>query len=113
MDNLIGVMKDTDLIVSRAGASTIAEVSAIGLPAIFVPSPYVANNHQYMNAKELEEGNACKILLEEDFSKENLIKMIDNILNNDELYDKMHKESKKFCVDNSATRIYDEIRKLL
>ena len=113
MDNLIGVMKDTDLIVSRAGASTIAEVTAIGLPAIFVPSPYVAHNHQYMNAKELEEGSACKILLEEDFSKENLIKMIDEILNNKELYDKMHSESKKFGIDDSATKIYEEIRKLL
>ena len=113
MDNLIGLMKDTDLIVSRAGASTIAEVTAIGLPAIFVPSPYVAHNHQYMNAKELEEGSACKILLEENFSKENLIKMIDEILNNKELYDKMHSESKKFGIDDSATRIYEEIRKLL
>ena len=113
IDNLIGVMKDTDLIVSRAGASTIAEVTAIGLPAIFVPSPYVAHNHQYMNAKELEEGSACKILLEEDFSKENLIKMIDEILNNKELYDKMHSESKKFGIDDSATKIYEEIRKLL
>ncbi len=112
MDNLIGIMKDADLIVSRAGASTIAEVTAIGLPAIFVPSPYVASNHQYMNAKELENKKACKIILEEEFSSDILIKTIDEILNNKELYDKMHIESKGFGVLDSASRIYEEIRKL-
>lgn len=113
MDNLIGLMKDSDLIVSRAGASTIAEITAIGLPAILVPSPYVAHNHQYMNAKELEDNFACKIISEEDFSKETLIKEIDTLFNNKDLYRKMHEESKKIGVTDSATRIYNEIRKLV
>lgn len=113
MDNLIGLMKDSDLIVSRAGASTIAEITAIGLPAILVPSPYVAHNHQYMNAKELEDNFACKIISEEDFSKETLIKEIDILFNNKDLYRKMHEESKKIGVTDSATRIYNEIRKLV
>lgn len=113
MDNLIGLMKDADLIVSRAGASTIAEITAIGLPAILVPSPYVAHNHQYMNAKELEDNFACKIISEEDFSKETLIKEIDTLFNNKDLYRKMHEESKKIGVTDSATRIYNEIRKLV
>ena len=52
MEELINLLKDSDLIVSRAGASTIAEITAIGLPAILVPSPYVTNNHQYKNARE-------------------------------------------------------------
>ena len=113
MDNLIGLMKDTDLIVSRAGASTIAEITAIGLPAILVPSPYVAHNHQYMNAKELEDNSACCIVSEEDFSKEVLVGKIDELLENDELYKKMHEASRKFGITDSATRIYKEIRKLV
>ena len=80
MENFINVLKDTDLIVSRAGASTIAEITAIGLPAILVPSPYVTHNHQYMNAKELEDAGACTIVTEDDFSKETIIKEIDNLL---------------------------------
>ena len=64
MDNLIQLLKSSDLIVSRAGASTIAEITAIGLPAILVPSPYVTNNHQLKNALDLEEVNACKIIEE-------------------------------------------------
>lgn len=113
LDNLIGLMKDTDLIVSRAGASTIAEITAIGLPAILVPSPYVAHNHQYMNAKELENSSACCIVSEEEFSKNILIKKIDELLENDKLYEKMHEASRKLGVTDSATRIYREIKKLV
>lgn len=113
LDNFINVMKDTDLIVSRAGASTIAEITAIGLPAILVPSPYVTHNHQYMNAKELEDLGACTIVTEEEFEKEKLIKEIDKLLNNEDKYNKMKEASKKLGVADSATRIYAEIRKLI
>ena len=113
LDNFINVMKDTDLIVSRAGASTIAEITAIGLPAILVPSPYVTHNHQYMNAKELEDLGACTIVTEEEFEKDKLIKEIDKLLNNDDKYSKMKEASKKLGVVDSATRIYAEIRKLI
>jgi UDP-N-acetylglucosamine--N-acetylmuramyl-(pentapeptide) pyrophosphoryl-undecaprenol N-acetylglucosamine transferase len=47
-----------DLVISRAGASTIAELSIIGLPAIFIPYPFAAENHQYYNAKALEDSGA-------------------------------------------------------
>ena len=67
LKNFINVLKKTDLIVSRAGASTIAEVTAIGLPSILVPSPYVTNNHQLKNAQELEQAGASLILEEKDF----------------------------------------------
>ena len=113
MDNLIKLLKDSDLIVSRAGASTIAEITAIGLPAILVPSPYVTNNHQYKNAKELSDKGACIIVSEEDFSKDKIINEIDKLFDNSDLYDKMSKESRKLGIDDSATRIYEEIRKII
>ena len=113
MDNLINLLKDSDLIVSRAGASTIAEITAIGLPAILVPSPYVTNNHQYKNAKELEDAGACKIVTEEDFSKETIIKAIDDLFSNQKEYDKMVEDSKKLGIVDSATRIYNEIKNII
>lgn len=113
MDDLISLMKDCDLIVSRAGASTIAEITAIGLPAILVPSPYVTNNHQYKNAKELEDAGACKIVSEEDFCKDKIIAEIDKIFDNREAYDLMVENSKKLGVSDSASRIYEEIRKII
>lgn len=113
LDNFINVLKDTDLIVSRAGASTIAEITAIGLPAILVPSPYVTHNHQYMNAKELEDLGACTIVTEDEFEKDRLISEIDKLLDDNEAYEKMACASKKLGVVDSATRIYNEIRKTI
>ena len=113
MDNLINLLKDTDLIVTRAGASTIAEITAIGLPAIMVPSPYVANNHQYKNAKELEDAGACRIVLEEDFNKDNIIREIDKLFDNKDDYDKMVVASKGLGVKDSATKIYEEIKRII
>ncbi len=113
LENFINLLKDTDLIVSRAGASTIAEITAIGLPAILVPSPYVTHNHQYMNAKELEEVGACTIVTEEEFSSEKIIAKIDELFNDNDAYKKMQKSSRKLGINDSATRIYNEIRKLI
>ena len=113
MDNLIQLLKDSDLIISRAGASTIAEITAIGLPAILVPSPYVTNNHQYKNAKELEDAGACVIVSEHEFSKDKIIREVDKIFDNKESYEKMVQNSKKLGISDSATRIYEEIRKII
>lgn len=113
MDNLINLMKDSDLIISRAGASTISEITAIGLPAILIPSPYVTNNHQYKNAKELSDKGACIIVTEEEFSKNKIINEIDKLFDNKEKYDEMSKNSRSLGIDDSATRIYDEIRKII
>ena len=113
LDNLINLMKDVDLLVSRAGASTISEITAIGLPTILVPSPYVTHNHQYLNAKDLEDIGACKIVEEKDFDSIHLIPVIDSIMSDENLYKNMSDNSFKFGVRDSATRIYEEIRKLI
>ena len=113
LNQMLGVLKSADLIVTRAGASTIAEITSIGLPSIMVPSPYVTHNHQFKNAKALEEKNASIILEEKDFTKETLIRKIDFILNDTKVYEKMKKSAKALGVEDSATRIYKEIRTLI
>jgi len=112
LDDFINLLKRTDLIVSRAGASTIAEITAIGLPSILVPSPYVTHNHQLMNALELEHVGACKIIEEKNFNKETVIKTIDEILNSPGTYRNMQLASKSLGITDSATKIYLEIKKL-
>ena len=113
LDNLINVMKKATLMISRAGASTIAELTAIGLPSILVPSPYVTANHQLMNAKELEHVGACSIIEEKDFSSDTIIPEIDRILSNDKLYNEMHLKAESLGIKDSATRIYNEIIKVI
>ena len=113
MEDLISLLKDSQLIVSRAGASTIAEITAIGLPAILVPSPYVTNNHQYKNAKELEDNGACRIVLEKDFSKDKILFEIDRLFDDEHIYSLMSENSKKLGITDSSSRIYEEIRKII
>lgn len=113
LDNLIELMKKTDLFVGRAGASTIAELTAIGLPSILVPSPYVTENHQMKNAKELEKVKAAKIIEEKEFSKDTLVPMIDEILGDPALYKSMRLGAKSLGVGDSATRVYQEIKKVI
>ena len=112
-EKLIQIMKDADLMVSRAGASTISEITGIGLPSILVPSPYVTHNHQYLNAKELADAGACCILEEKDFNGDTLIYEIQKIFSDSVLYQSMKKASKSFGKSDSLTRIYQEIKKLV
>lgn len=113
LNDLVRLLKNVDVMVTRAGASTIAEILAVGLPSILVPSPYVANNHQYFNAKELVKNNCALLLEEKDFNTENLIKKIDLLLNNSVLYKEMAHNAKKLGVISSCDKIYDEIKKVL
>ncbi len=112
LDDMLGVMKKTYLIISRAGASTIAEITAIGLPSILVPSPYVTHNHQYKNAMALVEKRAALILEEKDFESKNLLPMIDSVLEDKEKYKELKTNAKKLGVTDSATRIYKILKEL-
>jgi len=109
LDNMLQVLKVCDLIVTRAGASTIAEITAIGLPSILVPSPYVANNHQFYNAMELVNAHAACLLEEKDFKSDLLLKDIDLVLNDKKMYKEMHENALKLGKTNSS----DEILKII
>lgn len=105
-------MKDADLLITRSGASTIAEVTALLLPSIMIPSPYVTHNHQFKNAKALEDKKACKILEEKDFDKTTLLPLIDDCFKK-EVYNEMRENLKEFSCPNSAEAIYKEVEKLV
>ena len=113
VDNLTGLMKKTDLIVSRAGASTISEIVALGLPSILIPSPYVADNHQYKNAIDLVNNECAHIIEEKDLRGNILIEEIDNILNNSDEIKKLKNNLEKIAVNNSASLIYENIKELV
>jgi len=113
LKNMLSVLKAVDLIVTRAGASTISEITSLGLPSILVPSPYVANNHQYFNAMELVNKNAGVLLEEKDFNSDNLLKNIDLILNNSVLYKSMHKNALELGIHDSCDRIYRVIENII
>lgn len=107
--NMVNVLKSVDLIVSRSGASTIAEITAAKLPSILIPSPYVTHNHQYMNALELKNKDACILLEEKDLNAKTLIDKIDLILNDKTLYMQLKDNTKKLVITNSASKIVEII----
>ena len=113
IDNMTRIMKNTDLIVTRSGASTLSEIIALNLPSILIPSPYVPNNHQYVNAMDLVNEKSAVLMEEKDLNSEKLVKEIDNLLNDDKRLKEMKQNLNKLKVDGSATIIYDNIRKLI
>ena len=112
-EDLINLMKDSDLLVSRAGASTIAEVTSIGLPTILVPSPYVTHNHQMINAKELESDGAAIVVSEDEFNANKIINTIDKLFDDKKRYEEIHNNSLKLGIKDSSSRIYDVILKVI
>ena len=106
------VMKVTDLMISRAGASTMSEIMSLGVPTIFIPSPYVTDNHQYKNAKVLVDKNAGLLIEEKDLTIDNLINKIDNILNDKEKYKNIKKNLLELGIKDSSERIYKIIKDL-
>ncbi len=111
-DNLPSLMKASDLIISRAGASTIAEIMATKTPSILIPSPYVANNHQYYNALDLVNKNISIMLEEKDLNKETLIDAIDEIFE-ENTFKEIKKNLKEIRDLSSSTVIMDEIYKII
>jgi len=98
------LLKKADLAISRSGASTLWELCANALPAVFIPYPYAAGDHQYYNAKFLEDKNLTKIFREKEANPDNLLEYIDTI----EL-SKISKNLTKIIDKNGAKKIIEYI----
>ena len=107
------IMKVTDLMVTRAGASTMSEITALGVPSIFIPSPYVTNNHQYLNAMDLVNNKAGLIIEEKDLDENSLINMIDTTINDKDKIKEIKDNLKKIGIKDSSTRIYNVLKDLI
>ena len=113
VDGLTRIMKNTDIIVTRAGASTLSEIIALNLPSILIPSPYVPNNHQFKNAMDLVKNQAGILIEEKDLKGDILLDKIDELFNSPIKYSELKKNLDKLKIDNSASIIYDNIKKLV
>lgn len=113
LENMPQVLKKTDLIVSRAGASSISEITALGIPSILIPSPYVTHNHQFKNAKSLEDRGATVVVEESKYDGKYLVNKIDNILDDSALYKELSSKASSLGVRDSATKIYKILKNLI
>ena len=103
--NMAEVYDQADLLVSRAGATTLAELAVLGLPAILIPYPHAADDHQRKNAEYYVEGQGCRVFDEKELSAELLAEQIKEILFNRELLDSMSGKMKELGQPGAAAAI--------
>ncbi len=113
VDDLVSLMKNADLMVSRAGATTMSEITALCIPTILIPSPHVTDNHQFKNAVDLLEQEAALLIEEKELNGDLLIRTVDKMLNDKTKYNKIKKNLSDVSTKDSASRIYKEIQKLI
>lgn len=105
-------MAAADLIVCRAGAITLSELLACGKPAVLIPSPYVAENHQYHNAMTLKKIGAAEIIEEKDLTSEKIIEVVSHLIQNKPKLMAMSEAARKGAIMDANERIYEIIMQL-
>lgn len=101
-----------DLVISRAGASSVSEIALAYKPAILIPSPNVAEDHQTKNARALTDRNAAVYLADKQASKEIYIKTME-LLQDEKLCQELKSNLKPFAIADARARIFEEIQSLL
>lgn len=113
IDDMATVCAAADLIISRAGASTTAELAVLGKPAILVPYPHAADNHQEHNARAFETAGAAVVLLDKDCTGDTLTKMIRELLAEPQRLEDMGRASKKLAKPLATETIAETIIELV
>lgn len=109
IDNMYTCMCAADLIISRAGAMTITELTAIGRPSILVPYPNAAENHQYYNALTLSNAHAAILIEDKDLTKARLVEEVSRLYADRDRLSLMERNAKNSAENNAADRILKEI----
>jgi UDP-N-acetylglucosamine--N-acetylmuramyl-(pentapeptide) pyrophosphoryl-undecaprenol N-acetylglucosamine transferase len=113
IDDMVVSFGEADLVICRAGATTTAELIAAGKPAIMVPFPLAADDHQRKNAEALEAEGAARMILQQDLSGARLAKEIEELAQSPSEIKKMEKASRKLARGDAAAAAVDLIEELI
>lgn len=113
IDNMYTCMCAADLIVSRAGSMTLTEIMAIGRPSVLVPYPNATENHQYYNAKTLQDADAAILREDKDLTGEWLIRTAEELYNNPSRLESMGVKARQMAKTDAADVILSEILDLV
>lgn len=102
-----------DLVVCRAGASSLSEIQALGKPSILVPYPYAAENHQYYNAKTMSDRDAAILIEEKDFTGERLLSEVEKLFSKPERLKKMGENARAMAILDASQRITECVCKIV
>lgn len=103
--NMPALLPEMTCVVARSGATSIAEFTALGVPAILIPSPNVTHNHQMKNAMDLEKAGAAMVLPEDDLNPNNFVSSIDHILLDEKYAREMSSASKALGVPDASDQV--------
>ena len=113
INNMVEVLNDANLILSRAGATTLAEITALGLPSILIPSPYVTADHQTKNAEALENAGAAIMIKNAELTGTSIVGAIDSLLLDDVKYRQMAENALREGVPDASERLYQVLKDVL
>jgi len=105
--------QNADLVICRAGATTVAEIKAVGKGAIFIPFPFAADNHQVLNARSLENAGAAEMILEKDLNGNDLAERINFYASSPDMLRRMASRTKDLSRPDAAKAIVDDCYKLV
>lgn len=112
-NELVQVFARSSLIIGRAGANTVSEIAALGLPAIFIPIPWTAGDEQTRNAKLLEEVGAAIIVSQDRLTPKRLLNSIDYMIKNYKIFKSKAKRAKKIINKGAAERLVKEVKNIV
>lgn len=101
-----------DLVICRAGASSLSEFQALGKPSILIPYPFATENHQFHNAKALADKGAAIVIEEKDLTSAKLMQQIDTLLESPGKLDSMGRAAKSMAVTDAQARIVEVLGKI-
>ncbi len=108
-NNMAELYQKSHLMISRSGASSIYEITATGIPAILVPLPTAADNHQYYNAKELSDGESAVLIEQKDFQASALSAEIKKLMDDNKTWQKISDNAKHFAIIDAQARLANKI----
>ncbi len=113
IDNMSTCMEAADLIISRCGAGALTEIEAVGCGSILVPSPIVAENHQFYNGKVLSDGGAAIMFEQKDLTSELLIKTVSDLINDPKKLEELSENAAKLYIKDTPDRVGAVIEEVL
>ncbi|MFD1465242.1 undecaprenyldiphospho-muramoylpentapeptide beta-N-acetylglucosaminyltransferase [Lapidilactobacillus mulanensis] len=113
LDNLSQLLPEISVLCGRSGATTLAEITALGIPSILIPSPYVTHDHQNKNADYLVKSSAAVLLPEVELNGRSLVAAADHILLDSEVWQRMHMAALSLATPDASDKMISEMLSLI
>jgi len=109
IDDMPGVLAQADLVISRAGATAVAELAAAGRAALLIPFPGATDQHQLENARAMEKAGAARVIVQSELTPERLAAEIGDLMTNPATLEHMERCARRLARPDAAARIADMV----